>query len=95
MQMPPLGLIAAEDAERAMKKVEDQLEKEEIQLIKKYVLELRVLGKQAKPDKMTAEEIEIFQEHIDRVVNASARARILAKEMDSEKDTEELKSIDE
>jgi hypothetical protein len=30
---------------------------------------------------MTAEEIEIFQEHIDRVVNSSARARQLAKEM--------------
>jgi molecular chaperone DnaK len=55
MQMPPLGLIAAEDAERAMKQVEDQLEKEEIQQIKKYVLELRVLCKQARPEKMTAE----------------------------------------
>ena len=80
MQMPPLGLIAAEDAERAMKLVEDQLEKEEKQLIKRYVTELRVLCKRAKPDKMTAEEIEIFQEHIDRVVNSSARARQLAKE---------------
>ena len=81
MQMPPLGLIAAEDAERAMKLVEDQLEREEKQLIKRYVTELRVLCKRAKPDKMTAEEIEIFQEHIDRVVNSSARARQLAKEM--------------
>ena len=95
LEMPALGAIVAEDAERAMKKVEDQLEKEEIQAIKKYVLELRVLVKQAKPDKMTAEEVEIFREHIDRAANASARARILAKEMDGAKDTEELKSIDE
>ena len=80
LEMPVLGRIAADDAEAAMKKVEDQLTKEEIQLIKRYVLELRVLCKQAKPTKMTAEEVVIFQEHIDRAVNASARARKLAKE---------------
>ena len=80
LEMPILGRIAADDAEAVMKKVEDQLEKEEIQLIKRYVLELRVLCKQAKPTKMTAEEVVIFQEHIDRAVNASARARKLAKE---------------
>ena len=82
MEMPTLGALAANDAEQAMKKVEDQLTKEEIQAIKKYVLELRVLVKQAKPDKMTAEEVEIFQEHIDRAANASANARRLVKEME-------------
>ena len=80
MELPTLGAIAANDAEQAMKKVEDQLTKEEIQLIKKYVLELRVLVKQAKPSKMTAEEVEIFREHIDRVVKSSENARKLAKE---------------
>lgn len=79
MELPALGAIAANDAEQAMKKVEDQLTKEEIQLIKKYVLELRVLVKQAKPEKMTAEEVEIFREHIERVANSSANARKLAK----------------
>lgn len=80
MELPTLGAIAANDAEQAMKKVEKQLTKEEIQLIKKYILELRVLVKQAKPDKMNAEEVEIFREHIDRVVKSSANARKLAKE---------------
>ena len=83
LEMPTLGAIAANDAEQCMKKVEDKLTKEEIQAIKKYVLELRVLVKQAKPDKMTAEEVDIFQEHIDRVVDASANARKLAKEMNA------------
>ena len=96
MELPTLGAIAANDAEAAMKKVEDQLTKEEIQLIKKYVLELRVLCKQAKPDKMTAEEVGIFKEHIDRAMNASANARKLAKEMaEEEATTEETKSLDE
>ena len=80
MELPTLGAIAANDAEQAMKKVEDQLTKEEIQLIKRYVLELRVLVKQAKPSKMTAEEVEIFREHIQRAVDASANARKLAQE---------------
>lgn len=80
MELPTLGAIAANDAEQAMKKVEDQLTKEEKQNIKRYVMELRVLVKRAKPDKMTAEEVEIFREHIERVVNASANARKLAKE---------------
>ena len=83
MELPTLGAIAANDAEAAMKKVEDQLTKEEIQLIKRYVLELRVLVKQAKPEKMNAEEVEIFREHIDRVVNSSANARKLAKEAET------------
>lgn len=82
LEMPTLGAIAANDAEQCMKKVEDQLTKEEIQAIKKYVLELRVLVKQAKPERMTAEEIDIFQEHIDRAVNASANARKLVREME-------------
>ena len=88
MELPTLGAIAANDAEAAMKKVEDQLTKEEIQLIKRYVLELRVLVKQAKPEKMTAEEVEIFREHIQRAVDSSANARRLAKE-ETEKNTEE------
>ena len=83
MELPTLGAIAANDAESAMKKVEGQLTKEEIQLIKKYVLELRVLVKQAKPNKMTAEEVEIFREHIQRVVDSSANARKLAKAEES------------
>ncbi|MBO5329786.1 MAG: molecular chaperone DnaK [Anaerotignum sp.] len=83
MELPTLGAIAANDAEASMKKVEDQLTKEEIQLIKRYVLELRVLVKQAKPEKMNAEEVEIFREHIDRVVNSSANARKLAKEAET------------
>lgn len=82
MELPALGAIAANDAEQAMKKVESQLSKEEKQAIKKYVTELRVLVQRAKPDKMTAEEIEIFREHIERAVNASANARKLAKEED-------------
>ena len=85
MEMPALGAIAANEAEQCMKKVEDQLTKEEKQLIKRYVLELRVLCKRAKPDRMTEEEIEIFQEHIDRAVNASARARQLVKEASENK----------
>ncbi|MBQ2924802.1 MAG: Hsp70 family protein, partial [Anaerotignum sp.] len=88
MELPTMGAIAANEAEAAMKKVEDQLTKEEIQLIKRYVLELRVLVKQAKPEKMTAEEVEIFREHIERVVNASANAKKLAKQ-------EEAKSPEE
>ncbi|MBQ3031314.1 MAG: molecular chaperone DnaK [Anaerotignum sp.] len=96
MELPSIGKLAANEAETAMKKVEDQLTKEEIQLIKKYVLELRVLCKQAKPDKMTAEEVGIFKEHIDRAMNASANARKLAKEMaEEEATTEETKSLDE
>ena len=87
MEMPSLGLIAANDAEQCMKKVEDQLTKEEKHLIKRYVTELRVLCKRAKPDRMTEEEIEIFQEHIDRAVNASANARRLVKEA-AEKNSE-------
>ncbi|WP_458407137.1 molecular chaperone DnaK [Anaerotignum sp.] len=86
MELPTLGAIAANDAEAAMKKVENQLTKEEIQLIKKYVLELRVLVKQAKPSKMTAEEVGIFREHIERVVNASENARKLAKAEETKSD---------
>ncbi|MBR4935526.1 MAG: molecular chaperone DnaK [Anaerotignum sp.] len=81
LEMPTLGAIAAREAEEAMLKVEDQLTKEEIQAIKRYVLELRILVKQAKPEKMTKEEIGIFQEHIDRAMNASENARNLAKNL--------------
>ena len=73
------GLELLTEAEVAISKVEKQLTKEEKQAFKRYVTELRVLLKRAKPNKMTAEELEIFREHIERADKASARARELAK----------------
>ena len=79
MQAAAEGLELLTEAEAAFMKVEKQLTKEEKQNFKRYVTELRVLLKRAKPAKMTALEIEIFREHVERASVASQRARELAK----------------
>lgn len=79
MEVGVEGLELLREAEAAMKKVGKQLTREEKQQFKRYVTELKVLLKQAKPTKMTAEEIEIFREHVQRAADASAKVRELAK----------------
>jgi molecular chaperone DnaK len=80
LEIQNAGAVTLNQAETALHKVGKKLEKSEKKQIKADCADLRKLLAKAKPEKMTAEDLQNIHAAMDRVEASSANARRLAED---------------